>query len=535
LVPLIFFCVEKMKNPTWIGFLLLVLSTVEGHRHASPDLAEKGIQPFQKVFSKESSFHVESFKSKIYRLKTGVRGGETEAKRQLTKLSQSVQEVPEGKMPVSTSIFNLAKNILGGGMLALPAGMAAGQGTGWVTASLVVLLSGLGSAYTFFLVGKAAGITKSKDFRTLWDRTLGSKTAWIIDAVIIALLAGCSIMYSCFIGDLVSSLAKMTSLPAFLTTRTPAIVATTSAVLVPLCLLRDLSALSSSSLVGLAAVLYSAFFIGLRLVDKTYAPGGIFFKGLEETLKPRFNAGGNALSLGLGTSVLVSMLATAFMAHPNAVKFYNELKDRDTKRFSWVVYPSMCISAVLYVFVMLAGFKTFGVACQGNILNNYHGSADLLATIARVATVISILTTYPLAFAGFRDSFVSILRNMRVPDKKEQEKSFIEKLGDQAAKIDTSKGVWAGVTLFLIGITSLIAIVTTNVGLVISLSGSLLGSGLIFSVPSAMYLKVLKADKTIKRSKFEVMFLYGMIMLGALMAAMGTTITLLDAFTTILK
>ena len=53
------------------------------------------------------------------------------------------------------------------------AGMAAGGGTGFVPAlSLAGGICAL-SAYTFVLVGKSCAVTKSKNFKDLWARTIG--------------------------------------------------------------------------------------------------------------------------------------------------------------------------------------------------------------------------------------------------------------------------------------------------------------------------------------------------------------------------
>ncbi|CAM9286633.1 unnamed protein product [Heterosigma akashiwo] len=448
-----------------------------------------------------------------------------------------VEEVPEGKMSMAASIFNLSKNIIGGGMLALPAGMAAGKGTGWLSAVALVAASGLGSAYTFYLIGKCAHYTKSPDFRTLWDRTLGESSSWLIDWAFLTLMGGVSVMYSCFVGDLFGALGELVpGLPPALAARNPAMVLVSAAVLVPLCLLRDLSALGASSLAGLAAVLYTAAFVGLRLRDGSYAaPAGKFLVGLGDAVKPALANVGGPLSLGLGCAVLVNMLATAYMAHPNGVKFYNELERRSFPRFAAVVGAANALASALYVFVMLAGFRTFGMNCQGLILNNYHGSADKLGTLARAATGVSILTSYPFAFVAFRGSFVSILKSYRAPSKAQNEKGLLEKLGDAAAGIDTNNKTWTAVTLALMAATTGVSLVTKDVGLVVSLLGSLLGAGIIFSMPTAMYLCVLRQDKSIPRSTNEVAALHLLALLGGLLAAGGTAVTLLDSFTDVFK
>jgi solute carrier family 38 (sodium-coupled neutral amino acid transporter), member 11 len=78
-----------------------------------------------------------------------------------------------GTSSMTASTFNLAKNIIGGGMLALPAGMAAGSGTGFVPAIALMTGTCLLSAYTFVLVGKSVAHTRAKSFKDLWAKTIG--------------------------------------------------------------------------------------------------------------------------------------------------------------------------------------------------------------------------------------------------------------------------------------------------------------------------------------------------------------------------
>ena len=57
---------------------------------------------------------------------------------------------------------------------------------------------------------------------------------------------------------------------------------------------------------------------------------------------------------------------------------------------------------------MIAGFTTFGGASQGLILNNY-ASADKLSTIARIATLLTIIFGYPFTFVPARDSLIELM------------------------------------------------------------------------------------------------------------------------------
>ena len=83
------------------------------------------------------------------------------------------------------------------------------------------------------------------------------------------------------------------------------------------------------------------------------------------------------------------MISSAYVAHYNAPKFWNELKDRTRTKYNTVVASSFFISFIIYVIVATAGFYTFGGHSSGFILNNYANS-DVLATIARVAIGLGV-------------------------------------------------------------------------------------------------------------------------------------------------
>jgi hypothetical protein len=177
--------------------------------------------------------------------------------------------------------------------------------------------------------------------------------------------------------------------PALLTRPNPWIVLTSIFILFPLSLLRDLSALAFGSVIGNAGTLFTAFFTLLRLVDGSYAPGGRFHMAVPEVkdtgsrcayllcstcamprlpsspterpsplprppprppsssvqvCRPKLSPSDPILSSGI--FVLISMLSTAYVAHYNAPRFYEELagnKDGSSKlpKFNKVCLPPL--------------------------------------------------------------------------------------------------------------------------------------------------------------------------------------------------
>ena len=185
-----------------------------------------------------------------------------------SKLSppKAVQQRGGGAMTETQATVSLFKTIVGGGILALPAGMAAGRGTGVLPGLLILALHAGASAYTYSLVGRSVAKTRAKTFSELWSAAFGKQTSWIIDLIIVGVAGGAALTYSCFTGDLLRQLSGVE--------RTRAIALLTLFPIGPLALLRDLSALKHSTIAGLLAVAVSALVIVSRSLDGSYGEGG---------------------------------------------------------------------------------------------------------------------------------------------------------------------------------------------------------------------------------------------------------------------
>ncbi|CAN0367807.1 unnamed protein product, partial [Scytosiphon promiscuus] len=94
---------------------------------------------------------------------------------------------------------------------------------------------------------------------------------------------GCCIFYMAFAGDLFSALAgTVSSLPEALKKRTVDLVILGLCPLLPLCLMKNLSALQYTSFVGVVSILYTTLFVVKRSLDGSYAHGGHFFEVMTQ-------------------------------------------------------------------------------------------------------------------------------------------------------------------------------------------------------------------------------------------------------------
>ena len=148
------------------------------------------------------------------------------------------------------------------------------QGTG-IGASLgLSLLLGLASAYTFSLVGHCCDVSHKFSFKQLC-RVTGIRGFESAVALAIALktLLTC-LSYSIVIRDGFSSLMVTVQAPQWLSEPWLVLVALTSTCLLPLCLLKNLSSLWFSSLLGSLCMVYTVTFMAIRLADSSYSRGG---------------------------------------------------------------------------------------------------------------------------------------------------------------------------------------------------------------------------------------------------------------------
>uniref|UniRef100_A0A7S1BC54 Amino acid transporter transmembrane domain-containing protein n=1 Tax=Corethron hystrix TaxID=216773 RepID=A0A7S1BC54_9STRA len=402
-----------------------------------------------------------------------------------------------GTATITNEVFNLVKSIVGCGVLSLPAGIAAfgNAPSALVPAAFLILLMGAISAYTFSLLARVCALTGATSYADAWDKTRGRSTAWIVAA---------SSAFDCFAGNLSYSMILADTVRALLAavgiavTRTTALTGLTTTVLLPLCLVKNLSSLAPFSLVGLLGMVYTAVAMGIRYFGGAYAaPGGRFLADLAPGMLPSFGAVGAAGAATPQALILVSMLSTAYIAHFNAPKFYRELKNNTLARFNRMTAASFGLSVAFYFVLASLAFLTFGASTAGMVLNNYS-TKDLLISASRCAVAVSLIGSYPLMFVGTRDGLLDLLQ---LPEKQRTD-SLLNKM-----------------SVGLVGIITLLATKVTDLTFVASISGAMLGTSLIFIFPTLMFRAAVRGDAS---KKWESRLCSLIALVGAVVGTIGT-------------
>ena len=96
-----------------------------------------------------------------------------------------------GGTGITPSVINLFKNIVGSGVLALAAGVAAFSGSplALLPSLLILLAVGAASAYTFSTIARVGAAVGASTYRETWSKIYGEKTTFLADATIIFMTA----------------------------------------------------------------------------------------------------------------------------------------------------------------------------------------------------------------------------------------------------------------------------------------------------------------------------------------------------------
>eukprot|EP00929_Paragymnodinium_shiwhaense_P031226 TRINITY_DN17545_c0_g2_i1.p1 TRINITY_DN17545_c0_g2~~TRINITY_DN17545_c0_g2_i1.p1 ORF type:complete len:522 (+),score=76.59 TRINITY_DN17545_c0_g2_i1:166-1566(+) len=367
---------------------------------------------------------------------------------------------------VSQSTANLIKNIVGCGVMSLPAGVAAFSGSteAALPAFLIVVFFGLLSAYGFVNIADACRRTGEVTYRGAWSKTVGEGSAWLPAVACLSKAFATCLAYAMIIGDCLSRITFLS--------RSSSILVVTAAILFPLTLLKSLAPLAKFSLVGVMSNVYICFFVVLRCLDGSYAPGGAFAAAAPAL--PKFAAAASSAMgtvMNPGALTLICMLGTAFVCHYNAPMFYEQLEPEPngekSDRFFKMSVAGFSGAALIFAIIMVAGFWTFGLNCQGLILNNY-AETDALAGLARVGVCLSLILGFPLSFLSLRKDIVAMLGKSGE---------------DFAAKQPIL------LTVMLHAVITALALNLYDLGKVVAIAGSCFGSILIYIAPSLMVLR----------------------------------------------
>lgn len=265
----------------------------------------------------------------------------------------------EGNSSVLTASFNFINSIVGAGIIGIPYAV---QQCGFVS-GIIMLASVACLVYQSVTMLIDCGIKANKlDFEELAEHLLG-RVGYYAALVFMFLFAyGAQVAYLVVIGDTIPLVAQLFLPDSLFANRNFTIALMSIVVILPLCLLKDLSSLSWTSLLSIGAD------IALVLIVLIAAPAASTAEGIKHGEITILNS---SIFIGIGT------MSFAFVCQHNSFIVFRTLKEKTAKNWEKVARGS-----IFFSFLMCS---TLGIAVSFFTLKSDYSSLCLYDLIVCIA------------------------------------------------------------------------------------------------------------------------------------------------------
>eukprot|EP00484_Ammonia_sp_Unknown_P027260 CAMPEP_0197024838 /NCGR_PEP_ID=MMETSP1384-20130603/5316_1 /TAXON_ID=29189 /ORGANISM="Ammonia sp." /LENGTH=468 /DNA_ID=CAMNT_0042453293 /DNA_START=85 /DNA_END=1491 /DNA_ORIENTATION=+ len=383
-----------------------------------------------------------------------------------------------GKSPIRSVLWNMLNQIIGTGIVGIP---FIYKSTGIIGSIIIMLLFGAISVYTFNLLIHCGKKLDVYNYEELLEKSFGFK-GYLISSFCIAILnIGGMLTNLIIIGD---ATIKVTSIWGYHSTfdRQMILLVCSICIVLPLCLFRDLASLEKAGFVKIIAILVIIVVIFLEFFNSLTSEHAIDF-AQDITFSTTFSSIPSA----------IGVLAFSFVCHDSSFLLFNTLSNPTTARFFKLSFSGTFIAIFFTLCLSIPAYLTFGNSVDANILNNYNIFNPLIVSI-RIIFVFTMTLTFPGSFFLVRH----ILYGWYI--------KLVAHYGHSSDSGNHSFTLFTVQTaplshhvMFTVGIFS--AVVATSlfiddVGVVMSVIGSVSSVNLAFVFPSLVYMKLLlKSDK----------------------------------------
>uniref|UniRef100_A0A8C2CBN3 Solute carrier family 38 member 4 n=1 Tax=Cyprinus carpio TaxID=7962 RepID=A0A8C2CBN3_CYPCA len=173
------------------------------------------------------------------------------------------------------------------------------------------------------------------------------------------------------------------------------------------------------------------------------------------------------------TAYTVPILAFAFVCHPEVLPIYSELKDRSRRKMQRVSNLSILAMLVMYLFSALFGYLTFYDHVEAELLHTFTKvyKFDTMLLLVRLAVLTAVTLTVPIVLFPIRSSVITLCFAGK-------EFSWIRHILIAAA---------------ILAFNNLLVIFVPTIRDIFGFIGSSAATMLIFILPAAFYLRLVKS------------------------------------------
>uniref|UniRef100_A0A3B3ZYK3 Sodium-coupled neutral amino acid symporter 2 n=1 Tax=Periophthalmus magnuspinnatus TaxID=409849 RepID=A0A3B3ZYK3_9GOBI len=373
-------------------------------------------------------------------------------------------EYHQGNASFGMSVFNLGNAIMGSGILGLSYAMA---NTGILLFVILLVAVAIFSLYSVHLLLKTANEGGALVYEQLGYKAFGMPGKLAASCCITMQNIGAMSSYLFIVKyelPIVIQSFLGTSNGEWYTNGDYLVLLVTAVIILPLSLLKNLGYLGYTS--GLS-LLCMVFFLIVVIIKKFQIPCP------EDACTPKYVVFNSQVQDQI-TVYAVPILTFAFVCHPAILPMYDELKDRSRRKMQNVANVSFLAMFIMYLLAALFGYLTFNIHVEPELLHTYSKvyKSDVVLLIVRLAVLTAVTLTVPVVLFPIRTSVNQLM----------------------CASKDFSWVRHTLITLVLLGGTNALVIFVPTIRDIFGFIGASAAAMLIFILPSAFYIKLVKKE-----------------------------------------
>ncbi|GAB0089946.1 putative sodium-coupled neutral amino acid transporter 11 [Sergentomyia squamirostris] len=400
--------------------------------------------------------------------------------------------------------FNYVNSIIGSGVIGIPyAFHKAGFGLGLLLLILIAYITD----YSLILMVRCGHMCGRFSYPGVMEAAYGKWGYYLLSILQFTYPFLAMISYNVVVGDTLSKVLVRV-MPSWGTSmgavRAAVVFVVTLFIITPLCLYKNVSRLARASFLSLVCIVFILFAVLCKLISGDYDV-------VPDT--------GNSWELANADIIpATGVMAFAFMCHHNTFIVYQSMRNASLERWEKVTHISLMFAWSVAALFGIAGYSMFRSLSQGDLLENFCWTDDLM-NFCRVLFSFSILLTFPFECFVSREIVKQQLQRFVSSEPLE-----LDKEKDPAQQTEDNDRQSVIITLSIIFLAFVISPMTDCLGSVLELNGLLAAIPLAYVLPGLAFIQ-LEPHSLYSREKLPAVAL---VTFGVIFTIAGVSVLIPD-------
>ncbi|XP_059614175.1 putative sodium-coupled neutral amino acid transporter 11 [Phlebotomus argentipes] len=400
--------------------------------------------------------------------------------------------------------FNYINSIVGSGVIGIPyAFHKAGFGLGMLLLILVAYVTD----YSLILMVRCGHICGRFSYPGVMEAAYGKWGYYLLSGLQFTYPFLAMISYNVVVGDTLSKVL-VRLMPSWGSSmgavRAAVVFVVTISVIVPLCLYKNVSRLARASFLSLVCVVFILFAVLCKLISGEY-------NVVPDTQNSWEFANSDIIPA-------TGVMAFAFMCHHNTFIVYQSMRNASLERWEKVTHISLIFAWSVAALFGIAGYAMFRSLSQGDLLENFCWTDDLM-NFCRVLFSFSILLTFPFECFVSREIVKTQLQRFV-----SSELPALDKEKDPSQQTEDNDRHTVIITLGILALAFIISPMTDCLGSVLELNGILAAIPLAYVLPGLAFIQ-LEPHSLYSREKLPALAL---VTFGVIFTIAGVAVLIPD-------